>query len=85
MSPQPLSPQPTSPQPSALSPASETIGPAAEYQRRLAGHHLGAEAICRKLGVVFQRVITSQPLELALLEFLRSRSRRNKRQHRRGP
>jgi uncharacterized protein (DUF58 family) len=56
----------------------------AEYQRRFAGHRLGAETVCRKLGVAYQRVVTNQPLELALLEFLRRRSRRAQRPKRRG-
>jgi uncharacterized protein (DUF58 family) len=50
----------------------------AEYQRRLAGHNRQIETVCRRLGIAFQRVVTNQPLELALLEFLRSRSRRGK-------
>jgi len=49
-----------------------------EYQRRLAGHCRQAEVICQKLGAAFHRVVTNQPLELALVEFLRGRSRRNK-------
>jgi uncharacterized protein (DUF58 family) len=56
----------------------------AEYQRRFASHGQGVEAICRKLGMAFQRVVTNQPLELALLEFLRSRSRSGKRVFRRN-
>jgi uncharacterized protein (DUF58 family) len=49
-----------------------------EYQRRLAGHCRQAESICQKLGAAFHRMVTDQPLELALVEFLRGRSRRNK-------
>lgn len=56
-----------------------------EYQRRFTSHGLGVETVCRKLGIAFQRVLTSHPLELALLEFLRSRSRRGKRSYRRNP
>ncbi len=53
-----------------------------EYQQRLAGHNQNLEIICRKLGVAFHRAITNQPLELALLDFLRSRVRRGKRVNR---
>ncbi len=47
-----------------------------EYQSRLQAHTEGVQAICRKLGFAFQRVVTDQPLELALFDFLKSRSRR---------
>ena len=50
----------------------------AEYQRRLQSHSDEVEAICRKLGVAFHRVVTNQPLNLALFDYLRSRSRRGK-------
>jgi uncharacterized protein (DUF58 family) len=49
-----------------------------EYQRRLQQHTTGVESLCRKLGFAFQRVVTNQPLELALFDFLKSRSRRGK-------
>ena len=49
-----------------------------EYQRRLADHCRQAEIICQKLGAAFHRLVTDQPLELALVDFLRGRSRRNK-------
>ena len=54
----------------------ETARP--EYQRRLDEHNQRIESACRKLGVAFHRLITSRPLELALLDFLRGRSRRGK-------
>lgn len=54
-----------------------------EYQRRLARHNESLEFVCRKLGVAFHRVITRQPLELALFDFFRSRSRRGKWANRR--
>jgi uncharacterized protein (DUF58 family) len=50
----------------------------ADYQARMSAHCRQAEAICRKLGAAFHRVVTDQPLEIALVEFLRARSRRNK-------
>jgi uncharacterized protein (DUF58 family) len=56
-----------------------------EYQRRLAEHGRQVEMICQKLGAAFYRMVTDQPLELALVEFLRGRSRRNKLVRRRVP
>ena len=55
----------------------------ASYQRRLREHSEGVEAICRKLGFAFHRVVTDRPLDLALLDFLRSRARRSKMVRRR--
>lgn len=48
------------------------------YQRKLQSHSEQVEGICRNLGFAFHRMATNQPLELALLDFLRSRSRRGK-------
>jgi uncharacterized protein (DUF58 family) len=50
----------------------------AEYQRKLQRHSEQVQGICRNLGFAFHRLVTNQPLELALLDFLRSRSRRGK-------
>jgi uncharacterized protein (DUF58 family) len=50
----------------------------ATYQRRLREHGEGVEAICRKLGFAFHRVVTDRPMDAALLDFLRSRARRGK-------
>jgi uncharacterized protein (DUF58 family) len=55
-----------------------------EYQRKLESHNQGVEMVCRRLGIAFHRVITDRPLELALLDFLRSRGRRGKRTNRRS-
>jgi uncharacterized protein (DUF58 family) len=49
-----------------------------DYQARLVSHCRQAEGICQKLGASFHRLVTDQPLELALGEFLRGRGRRNK-------
>jgi uncharacterized protein (DUF58 family) len=49
-----------------------------EYQRRLQTHTDGVETICRKLGFAFHRIVTHQPLELALFDFLKSRRSRGK-------
>jgi uncharacterized protein (DUF58 family) len=54
-----------------------------EYQSRLQSHTDGVETICRKLGFAFHRVVTNQPLDVALFDFLKSRSRRGKRINRR--
>ncbi|MGH7967402.1 MAG: DUF58 domain-containing protein [Limisphaerales bacterium] len=56
-----------------------------EYQRRLHEHCRQAELVCQKLGASFYRLVTDQPLELALVDFLRARGRRNKLVRRRGP
>ncbi len=50
----------------------------ADYQRRLQAHCAEIEAVCRKVGCAFHRVLTSRPLDLALVDFLRSRARRNR-------
>ena len=50
----------------------------AEYQRKLQSHGLGVEGICRKLGSAFHRVVTNQPMDIALFNFLQSRNRRGK-------
>ena len=50
----------------------------AEYQRKLQAHGLGVETICRKLGFTFHRVVTDQPMDMALFNFLQSRKRRGK-------
>jgi hypothetical protein len=52
------------------------------YHRRFADHQQRVESACRKLGIAFQRIATNQPLELALLEFLRGRSRRGRLSYR---
>jgi uncharacterized protein (DUF58 family) len=56
----------------------------AEYQRRLEAHDAEIEAVCRKLGCAFYRVLTSRPMDLALLDFLRSRARRSRLVRRRS-
>lgn len=55
----------------------------AEYQRKLQKHGEDIEAICSKLGFAFHRIVTNQPLDMALLDFLRSRGRRGKQIRRR--
>lgn len=50
----------------------------AGYQRRLERHGREVEELCRNLGFAFHRFVTDRPIELALLDFLRSRRRRGK-------
>jgi uncharacterized protein (DUF58 family) len=54
-----------------------------DYQQRLQNHSQAVEVVCRKLGFAFHRVVTNQPMDLALLNFLKSRNRRGKRVNRR--
>jgi uncharacterized protein (DUF58 family) len=56
----------------------------ADYQSRLAAHCHEAEIIYQKLGAAFHRIVTDQPVEMALVDFLRGRSRRNKLVRRRA-
>jgi len=49
-----------------------------EYLRQFTAHTAGIEAICRKLGVAYHRLMTDQALELAMFDFLRARDRRGK-------
>jgi len=57
-----------------------------EYQRRLQEHSDGVQNLCRQFGFTFRRLVTDQPLELALFDFLKSRERRGKFTRRRnGP
>lgn len=55
----------------------------ADYQRKLRNHSQQVEGICRNLGFAFHRLVTSHPLELALLDFLLGRTRRGKVIHQR--
>jgi len=57
----------------------------AEYQDRLQRHGQAIESLGHKLGFAFQRVVTSQPLQLALHDFLRQRQQRGKRIRRHAP
>jgi uncharacterized protein (DUF58 family) len=45
----------------------------ADYQQRFSAHAAEVEKICRELGISLHRLITSQPLELTLFDFLQSR------------
>jgi len=50
-----------------------------DYRRRFEQHNAALDRICRALGVGCYRVRTDRALELALLDFLRSRQRRGRR------
>jgi len=55
----------------------------AEYLRKLHAHAAGVETICRKLGFAFHRVVTHEPMDISLFNFLQSRKRRGKMVRRR--
>jgi uncharacterized protein (DUF58 family) len=57
----------------------------ANYQRRLTAHVEGVRRICRTLGFAFHELATNQPVDMALLDFLRSRARRGRLIRRRNP
>lgn len=46
-----------------------------EYLRRFEAHREAFAAVCRRLGARLRPVVTDQPLELVLFDFLRERSR----------
>ncbi|MCC7377277.1 MAG: DUF58 domain-containing protein [Verrucomicrobiales bacterium] len=45
------------------------------YQERMEEHSVRIQNLCQRLGVGFHRLVTDQPLETALFEFLRDRSK----------
>src|SRR4051812_44313984 len=47
-----------------------------EYQRRLAAHTENLKALCERLGAVYHQFTSDQPLETALLHFLKTREAR---------
>ena len=47
-----------------------------KYQHRMEEHGAALRTICQRLGMAWHRVVSDQPLEPALMEFLRDRSRR---------
>jgi uncharacterized protein (DUF58 family) len=55
----------------------------ADYLQKIEAHLASVTATCAKLGVICHRLVTDQPLELALFGFLQERMRRG-RQVRRG-
>ena len=55
----------------------------AEYLRKLHAHAAGVETICRKLGFAFHRVVTHEPMDISLFNFLQSRKSRGKMVRRR--
>ena len=50
----------------------------AAYVKKFEAHGEALRAICRKLGVSYQRLSTAEPLEIALFEFLQQRMRRGR-------
>ena len=55
----------------------------AEYLHRFEAHLVAVRAICQRLGIAHQQLSTAEPLELALLGFLKARASRGKRVMRR--
>ena len=49
-----------------------------EYTRQRDAHLAGVHAICERLGITHHRLVTDQPLELALFDFLNARRTRGK-------
>jgi uncharacterized protein (DUF58 family) len=49
-----------------------------EYARRIHAHIADVRAICQRLGVSHVQLLTNQPLELALFDFLKARAERGK-------
>jgi uncharacterized protein (DUF58 family) len=56
----------------------------ASYTKKFEAHCEALQAICRKLGVSYQRLSTAEPLELALFGFLQERMRRGRQFRRAG-
>ena len=50
----------------------------AAYVKKFEQHCEALRATCRKLGIGYQRMVTAQPLETALFEFLQQRMRRGR-------
>ncbi len=55
------------------------------YRERLEAHATALRGICHRLGICWNRLLTDQPLEIALLQFLQNRNRRGRAVHRRSP
>lgn len=50
----------------------------AGYMQKMAAHTAALKAICAKLGIGYHQLPTTQPLELALFDFLQERMRRGR-------
>lgn len=48
------------------------------YQQKLEAHTSALKALCDRYGIQWHRLATDRPLELALFDFLRGRSQRNR-------
>jgi hypothetical protein len=49
-----------------------------DYETRLRRHNDAVHAACDRLGIEYHRLITNQPLELALFDYLRGRLERGR-------
>lgn len=54
------------------------------YLEKVQQHNAAIETLCGKLGIVMNRLVTTQPLELALRSFLQARTNRGGRRWRRN-
>ncbi|MDB6173063.1 MAG: domain containing CoxE-like protein [Chthoniobacteraceae bacterium] len=63
-----------------LDPAAARI----DYRARIDAHLAGVRALCERLGITHLQLPTSQPLEIALFDFLKARSSRGKLIRRKG-
>ena len=55
-----------------------------DYQRRLEEHCSVVRTMCLNLGNTYVRLVTDQPLELALFDFLKARGQVGRRVRRAG-
>lgn len=51
----------------------------AEYTRRFDEHRVAVRSMCERLGIGHVQLVTTQPLEFALFDFLKARAARSKR------
>ena len=49
-----------------------------EYQQKFEAHAAEVRSVCERLGIALQRLVSDQPLELALFDFLKARADRGK-------
>ncbi|MHB8520194.1 MAG: DUF58 domain-containing protein [Limisphaerales bacterium] len=49
-----------------------------EYLKKLDAHNATIQSVCQRLGIGYRRFATDRPLELALFDFLRERTRRGR-------
>jgi len=55
-----------------------------DYLKKIETHNAAARATCQKLGIGCHQLVTDQPLEVALFDFLRARMQRGRKVKRTG-